>query len=48
MIYAGLPSFCGLGLEELHIPTLWLLLQILRGLVLVLRAPGFVLPCCYT
>ena len=24
-IYAGLPSFCGLGLEEGHVPTLWLL-----------------------
>ena len=26
MIYAGLPSFLGLGLEDGHVPTFWLLL----------------------
>ena len=26
MIYAGLPSFFGLGLEDGHISTFWLLL----------------------
>ena len=27
MIHAGVPSFCGLRLEDDHVPTLWLLLQ---------------------
>ena len=26
MVYAGFPSFFGLGLEEGHVPTLWPLL----------------------
>ena len=26
MIYAGIPSFFGLGLEAGHVPTIWLLL----------------------
>ena len=26
IIYAGIPSFFGLGLEDGHVPTLWLLL----------------------
>ena len=26
MIHAGFPSFFGLGLEEGHVPTFWLLL----------------------
>ena len=26
MIYAGVPSFFGLGLEDGHVPTFWLLL----------------------
>ena len=28
MIWAGFPSFFGLGLEDSHIPTCWLLLQV--------------------
>ena len=27
MIYAGVPSFCGLGLDDGHVPTFWLLLR---------------------
>ena len=26
MIFAGFPSFCGLGLEDGHVPIVWLLL----------------------
>ena len=26
MIHAGFPSFCGLGLEDGHVPTFWNLL----------------------
>ena len=28
MIYTGLPSFFGLGLEDGHVPTFWLLLWV--------------------
>ena len=31
MIYVGVPSFCGLGLEDGHVPTLSLLLYSIEG-----------------
>ena len=39
MIYAGVPSFFGLGLEDGHVPTFWLLVYDMQKLSWTL-SPG--------